>query len=124
MAAFTAGETWTLRADPAGEMRLVIGAILHGATSVACCAVWNAAATGADGHAVRATIPFIALSLDALAATVATLAEAAPLPDEFASHFEAWRADSKGLSVFTVPFEGSLDRLIARQMAAIAGLTP
>ena len=39
----------------------------------------------------------------------------------FAAHFSNWHDDERGLSFFTVPFEGSLDRMIALQMAEIIG---
>ena len=65
------------------------------------------------------TLPFLPLSEAAFRATVTELDGTGEPADGFAAEFEIWRADPRGLSVFTVPFDGSLDRLIARQMAAI-----
>lgn len=125
---FKAGETWTTRGVAEGSLPvLVIGAIVRDDRSgrgIAACAVWNARAKSADGIWSPATIPFLPIDLEALTASVVAPAPPRPLPDEFMSHFETWRADPRGLSVFTIPFEGTLDGLIARQMAAIAGVAP
>ena len=40
-------------------------------------------------------------------------------PSAFAAAFATWRDDPRGLSAFSVPFEGRLDLLIAHQMAAL-----
>jgi hypothetical protein len=47
----------------------------------------------------------------------------ADLPEGFAEKLEEWSNDPKGLTAFTVPFEGFLDQMIALQMAEIAGLS-
>ena len=136
MTGFSAGETWTTRRPAATATSLpqdgappylVIGAILHAdttATGIAACAVWNARAKSAEGAWAPSIVPFLPLSLAALARTVVERAEPLALPDGFLAHFEAWRADPKGLTVYTIPFEGSLDTLIAHQMAAIIGMQP
>ena len=133
MTAFAAGETWTTRLPASSHSQdgappfLVIGAILHAdatATGIAACAVWNARAKAADGSWAPTIVPFLPLSLAALARTVVERAEPLALPDDFLAYFEAWRADPKGLTVYTIPFEGSLDTLIAHQMAAIIGVQP
>ena len=119
-----AGQTWTYRA-PAGfeASRLLVGAVLtfpEGA-SIVCCAASGAPVRHADGTVVPATIPFIPLSREAFEQSVRTAEGAAELPADFYAALEAWRADPRGLTTFTVAFEGSLDRMIALQMAAIIG---
>ena len=42
-------------------------------------------------------------------------------PPAFTRELELWAADPRGLSTFTVPFDGFVDKLIARQMADIVG---
>lgn len=126
---FAAGQTWTYRTPTGFEVsRLVIGAIAHlddgTGRAIACCAVWHAVVTDLHGRRSAATLPFLPLSLDALVATVVSPAEPCPLPDDFASRLADWQADPKGMTVYTIPFEGSLDHLIARQMAAIIGVDP
>ena len=124
MTSFAAGGTFTTGGiDGLPTPVLVIGAIVRGAGgAIACCAIWRAAAKGADGRWTTATVPFLPLSEEALAATVVEPLAPVALPDEFLPAFEAWHADPKGLSVYTIPFEGTLDGLIARQMAAIVGV--
>jgi hypothetical protein len=126
-AVFAAGQQWSYRA-PAGfdASRLVIGAIAEFAEGrrVACCAVWGAPAAEPDGRLRATTIPFLPLSLDALTRTVVAPDGEGELPEAFVSAFEAWRDDPRGLAVFTVPFDGQLDQLIARQMAEIVGVDP
>ena len=74
-----------------------------------------------DGSLERVTVPFLPMTLEALERTVTALDGEDAVAAEFASHFESWRNDPRGLSFFTVPFEGSLDRMIALQMAEIVG---
>ena len=74
-----------------------------------------------DGRLERVTIPFLPMTVEALERTVTTIEGEAPVAPAFAAHFENWHEDERGLSYFTVPFEGSLDRMIALQMADIAG---
>ena len=121
---FAAGQQWTYRAPPEiSDSRVVIGAILafEGDSRIVCASVLGALQTNPDGAVVRVTIPFLPMTEDALSATVVTLDGTADVAPEFASHFEAWHGDARGLSYFTVPFEGSLDRMIALQMADIIG---
>jgi hypothetical protein len=122
MTGFEAGQRWAYAAPPEiADSRILIGAIVEfeGGRRIACCAVTGAIERGADGTLERITIPFLPLTLDALAATVTETDGSAPLPDEFASHLATWSADPRGASYFTVPFEGSLERMIGLQMAAI-----
>ena len=118
------GQSWSYRA-PAGfeASRLLIGAILtfHDHAPVICCAVSGAPRRLADGSVDRVTIPFLPMSEEALRASVVACDGVAEPPDGFASGLAEWRSDPRGLSMFTVPFEGLLDQMIARQMAAIIG---
>lgn len=119
---FEAGQQWAYAAPPEiADSRIVIGAIVEfdGGTIIACCAVTGALQSGADGASERVDIPFLPMSRDALAQTVTQLCGIGPLPESFATELESWRSDTRGASYFTVPFEGSLERMIALQMAAL-----
>ena len=121
---FEAGQQWAYAAAPGLEdSRILIGAILDydGGQRIACCAVLAGIERGADGEPERVTIPFLPLTLDALARSVTELDGTAELPDAFAGQLQAWLDDPRGASYFTVPFEGSLERLIGQQMTAIVG---
>lgn len=119
-----AGQCWQYRA-PAGfeDSRLIIGAVatFDGGRSIVCAAVIHAPRRFADAHVEAVTIPFLPMTEDAFRASVVTCEGMQDLPPDFAEKLDAWSRDPKGLSCFTVPFEGSLDVLIARQMAEIAG---
>lgn len=122
---FRAGERWTYR-TPAGfeQSRIIIGAVVSftDREPIVCCAVRDAPRRCADGGIEAATIPFLPMLASALAESVVDRdGEAAP-PADFATQFENWKSDPRGLSVFTVPFEGWLETLIARQMANIVGV--
>ena len=125
MSIFTTGERWTYRA-PAGfeQSRIIIGAIVTfaGREPIVCCAVPGAPRRRPDGSTEAVTIPFLPMSAAALAESVVARDGTAELPAEFAPAFENWQADPRGLSVFTVPFAGSLETLIAKQMADIVGV--
>lgn len=119
---FAAGQCWSYSAPPEiSDSRIVIGAILEftGGRRIAGCAVTGALQRRPDGTIEQATIPFLPLTLEALAETVLQRDGTGELPDDFAAALEAWQQDPRGLTYFTVPFEGSLERMIARQMAAI-----
>jgi hypothetical protein len=119
---FAAGQQWRYRApaEIAGS-RLVIGALVEfeSGRCIACCAVTGALGTAQGGASALVTVPFIPMTLEALAHTVTDLDGTAEVPSGFVEALDAWRADPRGASCFTVPFEGSLERMIARQMAAI-----
>lgn len=119
-----AGQAWTYRAPVGFERsRLLVGAVLtfpEGA-KIVCCAARDAPVRHPDGSVAAATIPFFPMSEAAFAQSVLASDGAAELPAAFHPELETWRADPRGLAVFTVPFEGSLDRMIALQMAAIIG---
>ncbi len=126
MTAFAAGQQWTYRsADGADASRLVIGAVLTfaGAPPVVCCCVWRAPQRQPDGSLAEVTIPFLPMSEAALRASVVSPDGDGEVPEGFLTQFEAWRGEGRGLAHFTVPFDGHLDRMIARQMAEIAGVS-
>lgn len=122
MTTFEAGQRWSYAApaDNAGS-RIIIGAILEfaGGRRIAGCTVTGALQKASDGTVDHVTIPFLPMTLEALAETVLTLDGTGQLPDNFAAELDAWQHDARGATYFTVPFEGSLERMIARQMAAI-----
>src|SRR5262245_48523973 len=119
---FRAGERWRYRA-PAGfeHSRVLIGAVLsfEQRESLVACAVTDAPRLLPDGTLDAVTIPFLPMTAGALSATVIEPDGAEDLPPGFAPAFQDWQDDPRGLSAFTVVFEGRLDHLIARQMAAI-----
>lgn len=124
MSHFAAGQSWTYRApEGCGDSRIVVGAVLTFATppTLVCCAVSAAPQHMPDGSVSRIVIPFLPLTEDALAASVTALDGEGDLPEEFATQFNAWHNEDRGLSYFTVHFDGFLDRMIARQMAEIVG---
>lgn len=122
---FTAGDRWTYRA-PAGfeRSRIIVGAVVTfaGREPIVCCAVPGAPRRCPDGSVETVTIPFLPMAASALAESVVARDGGADLPADFAPAFENWQSDPRGLSVFTVPFEGSLETLIAKQMANIVGV--
>lgn len=121
-----AGQVWCYAAPQGFESsRLVIGAIatFSGETRIVCVSVTGAPQRQPDGSLATVAIPFLPISETAFAATVSSLDEAATeAPDAaFADALDEWSGDTRGLTCFTVPFDGFLDKLIARQMAAIVG---
>lgn len=124
---FHAGQRWTYRVSTGFESsRLIVGAVLTFADRepVVCCAVKDAPSRLPNGSVGVVTIPFLPLSASAMVRTVLALDGMEAVPEGFAEAFAQWQADSRGLSAFTVPFDGRLDRLIALQMAEIAGVDP
>lgn len=121
---YAAGQLWTYKA-PAGHenSRIVIGAIATcgDGQHIICFSVTNAPRTGPVSESDTITIPFIPMSEDAFQATVGELVGQADPPDSFSQGLQVWSEDARGLSIFTVPFEGFIDRMIALQMAAIVG---
>lgn len=120
----SAGQAWIYRA-PAGfeASRLIVGAIARFADreAIVCVAVTDALQRRPDGSIGRATIPFLPIGEGAFRASITALDGEAALPEAFAEGLAVWQDDARGLSCFTVPFEGSLDHMIARQMALIVG---
>lgn len=122
---FAAGQRWTYRAPQGFEAsRLVIGAILkfEDSGSIVCCSVTGAPRRHADGTMDVVTIPFLPMTAEALSATVLAPDGMEEPPASFAEKLQEWVNDPRGLSTFTVPFDGYLDHLIAHQMAKIVGL--
>jgi hypothetical protein len=122
----TTRQLWTYRAPQGFESsRLVIGALVtfEGWERIICCSAIDAPRRLASGKTDRVVIPFLPMSEAAFLNSVVTMEGAADLPEGFAQGLSCWQADPRGLTVFTVPFDGYLDRMIARQMAAIVGPT-
>lgn len=119
---FEAGQRWRYHArfEIPGS-RLIIGALVEfeGGKRIACCAVTGAMQRAADGTVQHVTVPFVPMTVEALAGTVSEADGEGDLPEDFSVQFDAWRADPRGASYFTVPFEGSLELMIARQMEAL-----
>lgn len=125
-AGFAAGQSWRYPTHEGFEdSRILIGAVASFGSGqrVLCCAVTKAPERQPDGTIAGVEIAFLPMKEEALARTVTTRDEVstAELPGGFADALAAWRDDPRGLTCFTVPFEGFLDRMIAHQMAAIIG---
>lgn len=122
---FAAGQSWAYRAPEGFESSCaVIGAIVHyeNRESVVCFSVYGAPRRGSALPGDIVTIPFIPMSASAFAATVTALrADAAELPEDFATQLHNWANDERGLAVFTVPFLGFLDQMMSMQMASMVG---
>jgi hypothetical protein len=121
-----AGQSWTYRA-PAGfeASRMLIGAIVTFPDSarIVCCMVSGAPRRLPDGTVDTVTIPFLPMTEPAFRASAVAPDGAAAVDEGFVMALEAWQEDVRGLSAFSVPFEGFLDRMIGLQMAAIVGTT-
>lgn len=119
-----AGQSWMYRAPEGFEAsRMVIGAIVtfDGKRSIICSSVYGAPRRRPDGHIETVMIPFLPMTEPAFRASIVAPDGAAEPPEMFARKLQEWSDDPRGLSTFTVPFEGFLDRMIAMQMAEIAG---
>lgn len=119
---FHAGECWSYRAPPGFEhSRLLIGAVFcfRQSEPLVACAVTHAPRLLPDGTLDAVTIPFLPMTCTALAETVVAPDGTGDVPPAFATAFQEWRDDPRGLVAFTVAFDGRLDRLIARQMASL-----
>lgn len=124
---FAVGQKWRYAApDAVAGSRFVIGAILAfgGDTRIICSTVTNVLQKQPDGSLGIVTIAFLPMTEAALAATVTEPDGDGEVSPNFASQFAAWHEDGRGLSYFTVPFDGSLDRMIARQMAELVQAGP
>ena len=123
---FAAGQSWTYRAPRGFEAsRLLIGAIatFDGDRNIICCAAIHAPKRLADGHLEMITVPFIPMTDAAFDASVIALDGEAELPEGFVEKLTEWSNDPKGLTAFTVPFDGFLDHMITNQLAELAGLS-
>ncbi len=121
---FAAGQRWTYRPPPGFEAsRIVIGAVVSFGVHdrVVCAAVAGAPRRQSYGSVDTVNIAFLPFSHAAFAATVVAPDGMDVPPAAFAAEMEHWASDPRGLSTFTVPFDGYLDKLIARQMADIVG---
>jgi hypothetical protein len=121
---FAVGQRWTYRAPPGFEAsRIVIGAVVSFGMNdrVICAAVAGAPRRHPDGALEAVNIAFLPFSQAAFEATIVELDGTDVPPTVFTSEMEQWASDPRGLSTFTVPFDGYLDKLIARQMAEIVG---
>ena len=122
MGDYQTGTAWRYRTiRDYDSSRLVIGAYLEfeGSEPVICCAALQAPVRQPDGSYCTGTIPFVPLTMTAFRQSALTPDGHGALPAEFQSSLQNWQNDPRGLTVFTVPFDGSLERLIARQMAQI-----
>ncbi len=122
-----AGQRWRFQSlDSDVTLRLVIGAILgfEAAERVICVSMVAGDGTAPIPYARTRTIAFLPLCETAFRATVTEIDGMGEPAEGFAAEFEIWRSDPRGLTVFTVPFDGSVDRLIARQMEAIVRERP
>lgn len=121
---FAAGQEWNYKTPEGFETsRIVIGAIATcgDGNHIICFSVYNAPRQSSTGEVEIVTIPFVPMSEKAFEETVTELTGEGDPPDDFSEALKAWSEDKRGLSVFTVPFEGIIDRMIALQMAAIVG---
>lgn len=121
---FAAGQQWTYDTPTGHEAsRIVIGAVATCASGehIICFSVFNAPRIGPAGEVEVVTIPFVPMSKDAFEKTIVEKVGDAEPPAGFSDALRAWSGDERGLSIFTVPFEGFLDRMIALQMASIIG---
>lgn len=123
-ARFAAGQRWSYRAAPGLETsRLIIGAIVTFTYGrIYCCSIAYAGRAAADGTLERVHIPFLTLTEPALAHTVLALDGTGELPPTFAARLQDWSEDPRGMSTFTVPFDGYLDHLISEQVAHLASV--
>jgi hypothetical protein len=120
-----AGDCWTYRAPEGFEdSRIVVGAIVRfeDAPAIVCVSVSAAPQRQPDGSIIAAPIQFLPMSEAAFSQTVRGRDGVGEPAAGFSSSLEAWQSDAgtRGLSYFTVPFEGYLDRMIAVQMAELA----
>ncbi|MEZ5818805.1 MAG: hypothetical protein R3D44_17155 [Hyphomicrobiaceae bacterium] len=123
---FEAGQQWAYAGpEEIADSRIIIGAIVDygGGRAIACCAVTDALQSGSDGKPSRVVIPFLPMTVEALAQSVTRCDGTGKLPDSFAAELDAWQNDPRGASYFTVPFQGSLERMVAMQMAALVEKT-
>ncbi len=133
---FAASQVWTYRAPPGFEQsRLVIGAIADfsdagaldavtaglGTNRIVCISVLDCPRREPDGTLVRSNIPFLPMTEAAFAASVVAPDGVGEPLEGFAQALRVWSEDERGLSMFTVPFDGRLDLLIARQMRDLVG---
>ncbi|MGH1418452.1 MAG: hypothetical protein ACRBCJ_06310 [Hyphomicrobiaceae bacterium] len=122
-----AGQCWTYRTPNGFEAsRLIIGAIVRfqDGQNIVCASATHTPARHNEVDQNAKSIAFIPMSEAAFRASVISCESThiEPInPQTFQNELNSWHNDPKGMTVFTVPFEGSLDRMIASQMAQIVG---
>lgn len=115
------GQAWRFSDEPElAASRLVIGALVDFDSGVrlVCCSAVPWPSDGAMG--IGDIVAFMPFAEDAFRRSVHSLDGIGDPAEDFGPELQAWRDDPRGLRYFTVPFEGSLDRLVALQMAALA----
>ncbi len=119
-----AGQNWRFNASHGfDDARVIIGAIVSPSAGerIVCFSVTRAPTTLDDGTETDAMISFIPMAEPAFRATITTLDGAAVPPPEFSDELAHWQSDERGLTIFTVAFDGCLDRLLAHQAASLIG---
>lgn len=117
-----AGQSWQFNATHGfDDARLIIGALvsLGDGKRIVCFSVTRAPTTLEGGVQSEAMISFIPMAERAFRETITELDGTNSPPPEFSKELESWRTDERGLTVFTVSFDGCLDRLLARQAATL-----
>lgn len=120
--ALRAGQRWTFDATHGfSDARIVIGAIVStgGGERIICFGVTRAPTTLDGGIQGEAVISFIPMAESAFKRTVQVCEGMSEPLDGFQSELQAWQNDPRGLTVFSVPFDGCLDRLLANQAASL-----
>lgn len=117
-----AGQCWTFDTSHGfDDARIIIGALVSPASGerIICFSVTRAPTVVDGGVQTDAMISFIPITESAFRHSVRACTGTAEPPREFADELYAWQADPRGLTIFTVPFDGCLDRLLARQAASL-----
>lgn len=117
-----AGQRWQFDTSHGfDDARLIIGALVSpgGGERIVCFSVTRAPAIVDGGEMSEAMISFVPMTESAFRATITAPDGTAAPPPEFSDELEAWQADTRGLTIFTVPFDGCLDRLLANQAATL-----
>ncbi len=118
----SAGQSWQFNTSHGfDDARAIIGAIVSpsGGERIICFSVTRAPTTLDDGTETDAMISFIPMAETAFRATITNLEGTATPPPEFSDELAVWQSDVRGLTVFTVAFDGCLDRLLAHQAASL-----
>lgn len=118
METLAAGQRWTYRVPDGFELsRIVVGAILRfeKADNIVCCSIFGAPSDHESTPDEITTIPFLPMTEPAFRASVLALDGLGEVAAGFAKRFLQWGEDPKGLAAFSVPFGGSLDRMIELQ---------
>lgn len=118
----SAGQCWQFNTSHGFEdARAIIGAIVSPSSGprIICFTVTRAPTTLENGTKGEAMISFIPMAEPAFLETVTELEGTATPPPEFAEELAAWQSDARGLTIFTVAFDGCLDRLLAHQAASL-----